>query len=108
MLQNFQALPYKIQRTVAVAVLAFADIAASLYHYFSLGNVCPRISWAAHCSGALSGFLIGLLLFKGSQKRGSAVTWVRVIVWMAAIVLSAAVTAAVVCNLLLPPPPGPS
>lgn len=104
-LLNFKALPYKLHRAVAVAVLALADIAASLYHYFSLGNVCPRISWAAHSSGALAGFLLGLLLFRGSHKRGTPIAWTRVAVWVAAILLSAAVTAAVICNLLLPPPP---
>jgi hypothetical protein len=114
-LQNFKALPYKLHRAVAVAVLALADIAASLYHYFSLGNVCPRISWAAHSSGALAGFLLGLVLFKGSKKLGPAAApaadedeafdWARVAVWVAATLLGAAVSAAVICNVLLPPPP---
>jgi uncharacterized membrane protein YfcA len=114
-LQNFRALPYKLHRAVAVAVLALADIAASLYHYFSLGNVCPRISWAAHSSGALAGFLLGLVLFKESKKPGPAVAraadeeeafvWKRVAVWIAATLLGAAVSAAVICNVLLPPPP---
>ena len=115
MLQNFKALPYKLHRAVAVAVLAVADIAASLYHYFSLGNVCPRIRWAAHSSGAVYGFLLGLVLFKGSKKMGPAVApaadeeeafdWARVAVWVAATLLGAAVSAAVICNVLLPPPP---
>lgn len=114
-LLNFKALPYKLHRAVAVAVLALADIVASLYHYFSLGNVCPRISWAAHSSGALAGFLLGLVLFKGSKKLGPAVApaadeeedfiWTRVAVWVAATLLGAAVSAAVICNVLLPPPP---
>ncbi|XP_069669200.1 protein rhomboid isoform X2 [Periplaneta americana] len=114
-LLNFRVLPYKLHRAVAVAVLALADIASSLYHYFSLGNVCPRISWAAHSSGALAGFLLGLVLFKGSNKPGVGVApaadeedgiiWTRVAVWIAATLLGAAVTAAVICNLLLPPPP---
>jgi hypothetical protein len=115
MLQNFRALPYKLHRTVVVAVLALADIAASLYHYFLLGNVCPRISWAAHSSGALAGFLLGLVLFKGSKKPGPTVAhaadeeeafvWTRVAVWVAATLLGAAVSAAVICNVLLTPPP---
>ncbi|KAJ9597782.1 hypothetical protein L9F63_011390 [Diploptera punctata] len=37
-LLNFKALPYKLHRAVAVAVLALADIAASLYHYFPTGQ----------------------------------------------------------------------
>jgi membrane protease YdiL (CAAX protease family) len=115
MLQNFRALPYKLYRTVVVAVLALADIVATLYHYFSLGNVCPRISWAAHSSGALAGFLLGLVLFKGSKKLGPAVAhaadeeevfdWTRVAMWVAATLLGAAVSAAVICNVLLTPPP---
>lgn len=114
-LLNFKELPYKLHRAVAVAVLALADIAASLYHYFSLGNVCPRISWAAHSSGALAGFLLGLVLFKSSKKIGPAVApaadeeekfiWTRIAVWVAATLLGAAVSAAVICNVLLPPPP---
>jgi len=115
MLQNFKELPYKLHRAVAVAVLALADIAASLYHYFSLGNISPRISWAAHSSGALAGFLLGLVLFKGSKKIGPAVVpvadeeekflWTRVAVWIAATLLGAAVSAAVIFNVLLTPPP---
>lgn len=114
MLQNFKELPYKLHRAVAVAVLALADIAASLYHYFSLGNISPRISWAAHSSGALAGFLLGLVLFKRSKKIGPAVVpvadeekfvWTRVAVWVAATLLGAAVSAAVIFNVLLTPPP---
>jgi len=115
MLQNFKELPYKLHRAVAVAVLALADIAASLYHYFSLGNISPRISWAAHSSGALAGFLLGLALFKGSKKIGPPVVpvadeeekfvWTRVAVWVAASLLGAAVSAAVIFNVLLTPPP---
>ncbi|PSN46540.1 Protein rhomboid [Blattella germanica] len=113
-LLNFRVLPYKLHRAVAVGVLAVGDIAATLYHYFSLGNVCPRISWAAHSSGALAGFLLGLLLFKDSHKRGAhiapvagedGIAWPRVARWVAAALLGAAVTAAVICNILLPPPP---
>lgn len=114
-LLNFKELPYKLHRAVAVAVLALADIAASLYHYFSLGNISPRISWAAHSSGALAGFLLGLVLFKGSKKIGPAVVpvadeeekfvWTRVAVWIAATLLGAAVSAAVIFNVLLTPPP---
>ncbi|XP_021915989.1 protein rhomboid-like [Zootermopsis nevadensis] len=111
-LLNFGALPYKLHRAVVVAVLALADIAASLYHYFLLGNVCPRISWAAHSSGALAGFLLGLVLFKGSKKPGPTAAheeeedtfgWTRVAVWVAATMLGAAVSAAVICNALLTP-----
>lgn len=115
MLQNFKELPYKLHRAVAVAVLALADIAASLYHYFSVGNISPRISWAAHSSGALAGFLLGLVLFKGSKKIGPAVVpvadeeekfvWTRIAVWVAATLLGAAISAAVICNVLLTPPP---
>ncbi|XP_067008218.2 protein rhomboid [Anabrus simplex] len=103
-LLNFRAIRYKMYRLVAVLVLALTDIAFSLHHHFSFGNVCPRVGWAAHCSGAIAGLLLGLVFFKGASKPADG-PWVRVVTWTAAAMLAAGITAAVVCNVFLPQSP---
>lgn len=46
---------YVAYRSIVVVVLALADISYISYHIYSCGNEKPRIGWAAHTAGALSG-----------------------------------------------------
>lgn len=48
-------------------VLVASDVAYNLGHHYT--NVKPRISWAAHVVGALSGFLLGLILYKSKENK---------------------------------------
>ncbi|GLG95002.1 Protein rhomboid [Gryllus bimaculatus] len=104
-LLNFGTIRYKVYRTVAVVVLALTDIAFSLHHHYTFGNECPRVGLAAHCSGAVAGFVLGLVLFRGEAAKPENAAWMRACRWAAAALLSAGLTAAVVCNVLLPPAP---
>lgn len=69
-LQNYEVTKYKIYQCVCVFILVTSDVAYNLGHHYT--NVKPRISWAAHAVGALSGFLLGLILYKSSDVRSKS------------------------------------
>lgn len=57
---------------VCVFILVASDVAYNLGHHYT--EVKPRISWAAHVVGALSGFLLGLILYKRRNVNVSRTT----------------------------------
>lgn len=55
LLQNHGTMKYVAYRSLVVVVLAVADISYICYHIYIFNNERPRIGWAAHSAGALSG-----------------------------------------------------
>lgn len=64
--QQHSELKYKYYRLTSVAILALSDIAFSIAHYYVASENFSPIGWGAHFAGAISGLLIGLLIFKGN------------------------------------------
>ena len=65
--QNFSSLSNRYFRIIAVFVLCISDVFYSIHHCLTKGNSQPRIGVAAHISGAVSGVLIGFIVYRGSK-----------------------------------------
>ncbi|KAK6625181.1 hypothetical protein RUM43_005472 [Polyplax serrata] len=65
---NYETMSYVWYRITAVTTLMVADFIHITYHVWLCNNENPKIEWVAHASGALSGLLIGLLVFSSSSK----------------------------------------
>ncbi len=71
---------------------------ASRYFAFSDGDAdAPRISYAAHLSGALSGLLLGLVVLRNLRVR----RWERLLWWGALLAFLALFLAGIVWNAVL-------
>lgn len=49
-------------------VLCISDIIFVINHCLTRGNSDPKISVAAHCMGAISGLLMGFIIYSGSTE----------------------------------------
>ncbi|KAG4073431.1 hypothetical protein HA402_000655 [Bradysia odoriphaga] len=66
---NFDELSYRYFRIASVIVLCVSDIIFVINHCLTRGNLEPKISVAAHACGAVSGLLIGFIIYSGSTER---------------------------------------
>lgn len=87
-LLNFQTIKYKIYRCVSVLIIVASDIAYNLGHFYFKGQ--PIISWGAHAIGAITGFILGLVLYKNIDnnsmkkslpKNNSILFWIGIILF---------------------------
>jgi membrane associated rhomboid family serine protease len=99
-LQNYDGFRSKMVQIFTVASLTVADVAFTIYHTFG-DQKAPRISWAAHASGALIGLLIGIALLKNHARSD---TYVKVLRFLAVFALLGLCAAALACHFIFPPP----
>jgi len=65
---NFGELSYRYFRIASVIVLCISDIVFVINHCLTRGNSEPKISVSAHACGAITGLLIGFIIYSGSTE----------------------------------------
>lgn len=68
--QNFDTTKNKLWTILAVIIIVLSDVGYSIVHAQNKDD--PLISEGAHIAGAVSGFLLGLLLYKSNDKNAKS------------------------------------
>ncbi|XP_030755432.1 protein rhomboid [Sitophilus oryzae] len=64
---NYEIITYKLYRSASIATLVLFDIIFDVVHVSSKKE--PQVSWQAHLVGAVTGLLLGLVIFQCDTTR---------------------------------------
>jgi cell division protein FtsW (lipid II flippase) len=91
---NFKEMEYGFIRLVGLLLFAALDIGNAVIERYSMKN--NRTSYAAHLSGTIAGFLVGVLVLRNLRVR----RWEVIFGWFAAVFYVLLVGAAVLFNVI--------
>jgi hypothetical protein len=90
---------YNWQRLIFWLLLVSVDVGVALYYrYFYTGAEEEAIGYAAHLSGALSGFLFGVITLRCFQFS----VWERLIWWLCSVLTASLFLFAILWNIFWP------
>lgn len=92
---NYNSTKYKIWNFVVVVIIVVSDI--TYYFVHSRYKVNLIISEGAHVGGAVSGFLLGFILYKSDDKESK--TRNKVMCWFALILFTISIITLLIVNL---------
>ena len=91
---NFKEMEYGIIRLAGLLLFAALDIGNAVVSRYSMKQ--NRTSYAAHLSGTIAGFLVGILVLRNLRVR----RWEVVVGWFAAVIYILLVGAAILVNVV--------
>lgn len=84
----------------AVCFIIFIDACYVIFHVYNNGNVHPKIGWSAHYSGAVNGFFLGFVIYKGTYAKSEQTTYIKALRGVCGIVWLTFLVTAITMNLL--------
>ncbi|XP_076253680.1 serine protease rhomboid 6 isoform X2 [Rhynchophorus ferrugineus] len=78
---NYETSTYRRYRSITIGILVLFDIVYDIVHVMCKKK--PQVSWQTHLAGAITGLLIGLILFKCHDNTASrrSIFWICVILY---------------------------
>lgn len=92
---NYTTVNYKIYRATSIGILVLFDIIYNIVHVYLKKQ--PLISWEAHFVGGVAGLLLGLTIYKGSDKYQATAN--RTLFWISVIAYAVIVICCVILTL---------
>ena len=93
---NFKEMEYGVVRLAGLLIFAALDIANAVVARYSSTDVKHRTSYAAHLSGTIAGFLVGVMVLRNLRVK----RWELVVGWIAILIYLSLAVAAVLFNIL--------
>lgn len=84
-------------RLIALLVFGGSDVGVAVYGRY-VENKESRTSYAAHLTGALAGFLIGMVVLRNLKVK----RWERILGWLSIIIFIILISFAIIFNIANP------
>ena len=92
---NWSEMEFPALRLIAFILLAGIDTGVAVYYRYT--DIDTQVGYAAHCAGALVGFLLGIVVLRNLRVH----TWERVLWWICLLLFLGLFLAAIVWNAVL-------